>query len=61
LTPEAGVGFEYRAREELAAWSGEIAGDSELQILVVDAADRDTVEARARAFLAAVKRPARAE
>lgn len=51
--PEREVGFEYRAASEAGAWNGRLAADSGARLLVIDAGDRDTVEARAREFLAA--------
>jgi len=49
--PEAKVGFEYRATEEMAAWSGELPAELVGKILIVAATDRDGLEQRAEAFL----------
>ena len=50
--PEKKVGFEYRAAAETAAWTGDLPAGIDARILVIDAADRDTVEQKAAAFLA---------
>lgn len=52
--PEARVGFEYRAADEQAAWDGALPEGAGVKLLVIGPADRDTVEARGQAFLAAI-------
>jgi hypothetical protein len=51
--PDRAIGFEYIAPEEAETWKVEEGGAAP-GLLVVAAADRETLEARARAFLAEI-------